>query len=190
MTKPETNPEKVVEFIADIIVRRGSESYLGEVVTMREHFLQAAHLAERDGADDELVAAALLHDIGHYTSEFGENSFEQGIDNFHEDAGATILANYFPESVVQPVRLHVDAKRYLCAVDTGYFDTLSPASVQSLKAQGGPFDAAGVKAFEQHTFAEQATKLRRYDDGAKLKDTITPDFDHYVPLLTRLVVQG
>lgn len=178
----------VVSFIADIIDRRGRESYLGEVVSMREHFLQAADLAERDGASETLIAAALLHDIGHYTSEFSEDSLARGVDNFHENAGAAVLKDFFPPAVVEPVRMHVDAKRYLCAVEPAYFDGLSPASVQSLAAQGGPFDQASATKFEASPWLDDAVRLRRYDDGAKVQGRATPDFDHYVELLERLVV--
>lgn len=178
----------IVDFIEDIIERRGSESYLGEVVTMREHFLQTADLAARDGASDTLIAASLLHDVGHYTSEFGENAIELGIDNLHQDAGASVLVDFFPASVVQPVQMHVDAKRYLCAVEPAYFDGLSPASVQSLAAQGGPFDPAGVREFEDNQWLEDAVRLRRYDDGAKIQGRVTPEFSEYVELLKSLVI--
>jgi [1-hydroxy-2-(trimethylamino)ethyl]phosphonate dioxygenase len=130
--------DNVVGFIADIFERRGAESYLGEEVTMSEHMLQGALLAEREGAEEELVAAALLHDIGHYTNEFGEDYIEQGIDNRHDEAGARVLEPFFPPVVTACVRLHVAAKRYLCATDPGYFGKLSPASVATLKLQGGP----------------------------------------------------
>ncbi len=178
----------IVDFIEDIIERRGSESYLGEVVSMREHFLQAADLAARDGASDSLIAASLLHDVGHYTSEFGENAIELGIDNLHQDAGASVLVDFFPPSVVQPVKMHVDAKRYLCAVEPAYFDGLSPASVQSLAAQGGPFDKSEVESFESSPWLDDAVRLRRYDDGAKVQGRSTPGFSDYVELLRSLVM--
>lgn len=116
----------IVPFIADILTRRGADSYLGEAVTMQQHMLQCAHLAELEGASDELVAAALLHDIGHYLGEFGEDYIAQGVDDLHEEAGAKVLAGFFPPLLVECVRLHVAAKRYLCATDPGYFARLSP----------------------------------------------------------------
>jgi predicted HD phosphohydrolase len=114
MTEPLTRGT-IVAFLADIFARRGADSYLGEQVTMSEHMLQAALLAEEAGAPDALVAGALLHDIGHYTNEFPEDALEQGIDNHHDTAGAAVLAPFFPRLVTDCVRHHVDAKRYLCA---------------------------------------------------------------------------
>ena len=108
-------PDNIVAFIADIFERRGADSYLGEQVTMSQHMLQGAQLAEQAGADDEIVAAALLHDIGHYTNEFPDDALERGIDNRHDEAGARVLERFFPDIVTDCVRHHVAAKRYLCA---------------------------------------------------------------------------
>ena len=119
MTTPQLERSNIVDFIADIFERRGAESYLGEPVTMSQHMLQGAVLAEREGAPDELVAAALLHDIGHYTSEFGPYSPEDTEDNHHDEAGAKVLEHFFPPVVVECVRLHVAAKRYLTNEYTG-----------------------------------------------------------------------
>ena len=176
----------IVARVTDIISRRGADSYLGEAVTMRAHMLQAAAQAEAERADDELVAAALFHDIGHYVSELGESSFDHGIDNLHDEAGAALLAAHFPPRVVDCVRLHVAAKRYLCATDPGYFARLSPESVRTLAVQGGPMDAAEVAAFEAEPHHADAVRVRRWDEGAKDPDRATPPFDHYVPLLNRV----
>ena len=176
----------IVVCITDIISRRGADSYLGEAVTMQAHMLQAAAQAEAEQADDELVAAALLHDIGHYVSELGESSFDHGVDNLHDAAGAALLAAHFAPRVVDCVRLHVAAKRYLCATDPTYFGQLSPASVQTLAVQGGPMDAAEVAAFEAEPFHADAVRVRRWDEGAKDPARVTPPFAHYVPLLDRV----
>ncbi|MBI1777889.1 MAG: HD domain-containing protein [Proteobacteria bacterium] len=179
----------IVAFIADILERRGADSYLGEAVTMSQHMLQVALLAEREGAGEELVAAALLHDIGHYTSEFGADASDRGLDNRHEEAGARVLRAYFPDSVSECVRLHVPAKRYLCAVEPGYFATLSPASVHSLALQGGPMPADEVAAFERQPHHREAVRVRQWDEGGKRAGISTPGFSHYAPLLRRVVAR-
>jgi predicted HD phosphohydrolase len=184
-----TTAENIVEVIGDILTRRGSDSYLGEAVTMQQHMLQAAAQAEREGAPDELVAGALLHDIGHYVGEFGEDYIEQGTDNFHEDAGAALLAPFFPPVVVACVRLHVAAKRYLCATDPTYFGKLTPASVTTLKLQGGPMKPDEVAAFEREPFFREAVRARIWDEGAKDPEAVTPPFAHYAPLLQRVVAR-
>lgn len=187
MTPANLTRETIVPFIADIFERRGAESYLGEAVTMSEHMLQGAVLAEREGAPEELVAAALLHDIGHYTNEFGEDYIEQGIDNLHDEAGARVLEPFFPPVVTECVRLHVAAKRYLCATDPGYFARLSPASVATLKLQGGPMSAEEVAAFERNPYRREAVQVRLWDEGGKVLGMKTPPFAHYAPLLQRVV---
>ena len=136
------NSHDIVNYIEDIFDRRGAESYLGEDVTMSQHMLQAAQCAEKSGADNSLIVAALLHDIGHYKNEIPETSLAKGINNYHEEAGANFLEDYFPISVVEPIRQHVAAKRYLCAVKSDYFDRLSPASVHTLNLQGGSMNAS------------------------------------------------
>ncbi len=186
MTRTSYTSDAIVDLIGDIFLRRGADSYLGEQVTMSEHMLQAALLAELEGAGDELVAAALLHDIGHYTSEFGENSFAHGIDNHHDAAGARVLEGHFPPVVIECVRLHVAAKRYLCATDPGYFGKLSPASVHTLSLQGGPMDAREVAVFAANPFHLPAIRVRIWDEGAKIAGLPTPTFSHYAPLLRRV----
>lgn len=187
MTGPVLTRETIVTFIADIFLRRGAESYLGEAVTMSEHMLQGAFLAEQSGASDELVAAALLHDIGHYTNEFGDDYVDQGIDNLHDEAGARVLDGFFPPVVVACVRLHVAAKRYLCAVDPSYFGKLSPASIATLKLQGGPMAPEEVAQFRQGPFYEEAVRVRLWDEAGKVPSMSTPPFDYYTPLLQRVI---
>ncbi|WP_340115878.1 HD domain-containing protein [Pelagibius sp. 7325] len=179
--------ESIVDFIADIFDRRGADSYLGEAVTMSEHMLQSAYLAEQVGADDSLVAAALLHDIGHYTSEFPPDAQDQGIDNRHDVAGAAVLAPYFPKRVTDCVRYHVPAKRYLCATDPGYFARLSEASVLTLKLQGGPMSPSEIEDFHKLANLDDILRVRIWDDAAKVAGRATPSFAHYAPLLQRMV---
>jgi phosphonate degradation associated HDIG domain protein len=187
MASATVTPATVVGFIAHILTRRGAESYLGEAVSMQEHMLQTAQLAEQEGAADELVAAALLHDIGHYTGEFGEDYITRGVDNRHEEAGARVLAGFFPPVVVDCVRLHVPAKRYLCATDPGYFGRLSSASVQTLALQGGPMSEAEAAVFAREPHFREAVRVRQWDEAGKVAGVATPGFDHFAPLLQRVV---
>ena len=177
----------IVDFLADIFNRRGAESYLGEDVTMSEHMLQGAWLAEQAGASEEHVAGGLLHDIGHYTNEFPEGALAQGTDTLHEEAGARVLDAFFPTSVTDCIHWHVAAKRYLCATDPDYLARLSPASVHTLNLQGGPMDAAEVATFATHPNLEAILQVRIWDDQGKVKGLPTPGFDHYAPLLQRVV---
>lgn len=179
--------ETIVAFLADIFARRGAEEYLGEPVSMAEHMLQGAALAEAEGAGDELVAAALLHDIGHFTSEFGAYHPCDTRDKHHDEAGSAVLEPFFPPVVAECVRLHVAAKRYLCATDPAYLARLSPASVHSLCLQGGPMSQAEVDAFRRHPFHAAAVRVRLWDDQGKVAGRMTPDFAHYMPLLERVV---
>lgn len=176
----------IVDVIRQIFERHGSEAYLGESVTMSEHMLQCAALAEAAGEDDALVVAALLHDVGHFSNDFPDDAFEQSIDNRHEEAGARLLQGQFPEMVVDCVRHHVAAKRYLCAVDDRYFATLSPASVHTLELQGGPMTADEIDAFEVLAHLRSILQVRRWDESAKVSGRQTPDFEHYVPALRRV----
>lgn len=186
---PSLTPDTIVAWIGDVFARRGAEEYLGEVVTIGEHMLQGAAIAEQDGQPDEIVAAALLHDIGHFTSELGTFSMDDTEDRFHEAAGAQLLEPWFPEAVVECVRHHVAAKRYLCFARPEYFKALSPASVHSLKLQGGPMNAKEAQAFAQNPHLEAILQVRFLDEAGKRKDFETSGFDHYAPLLQRLVDQ-
>ena len=179
--------DTVVAFLADIFARRGGEEYLGEQVTMAEHMLQGAHLAEQQGADEPTVAAALLHDIGHFTSEFGTFAMDDTVDRHHEDAGAAVLGPFFPAGVIEAIRGHVAAKRYLCATDPAYFAELSAASVHSLALQGGPMSPAEVEAFARTPNLATILRVRRLDDAGKIAGMATPGFEHYAPLLQRIV---
>jgi len=187
MTQMKLDEFTIVPFLADIFQRRGAESYLGEQVSMAEHMLQGAWLAEQEGAPDELVAAALLHDIGHYTSEFGTYSPEDTKDKYHDAAGAQILEPFFPPVITECVRLHVAAKRYLCAIDPGYHDRLSNASIHSLSLQGGPMTEQEVADFEANPFHKEAVMVRKWDDAGKVAGMETKSFDDYTGLLESVV---
>ena len=178
--------DTIVAFVGDIFRRRGAESYLGECVSMSEHMLQCARLAELAGAGDELIAAALLHDIGHYTNEFPEDALERGIDNHHDSAGARVLEQFFPPLVTECVRQHVRAKRYLCATEPGYFDVLSDASVHSLRLQGGPMEGAEAAEFAKNAYLDHIIQVRKWDEGSKVAGVPVPLFEHYAPVLQRV----
>ena len=167
-----------VEEIGALFAGPGARDYLGEPVTIGTHMLQAAALAEAAGADPSQVAAALLHDIGHLRNE---------TDSRHGSAGAEWLSQWFGEEVTEPVRLHVSAKRYLCAAEPGYFELLSDESVRTLEHQGGPMTAAEAAAFEALPFAKTAVAVRRWDDEAKDPAVTPPGFSHFEPLLRGLV---
>lgn len=177
----------IVAFLEDIFERRGGEEYLGEPVTMAEHMLQGATIAEHNGQEEEIIVAALLHDIGHFTSEFGTFSMEDTEDRYHEEAGAQVLERFFPSVVTDCVRFHVAAKRYLCATRPDYFKRLSEASVHSLNLQGGPMSAEEVAAFEQNPNLEKIVAVRYLDDAGKHPDMQTPRFAHFAPMVQRVV---
>ena len=186
---PSTSPKQAVEFILDLFARQGATEYMGEAVTMSQHMEQTAACAVADNAADELVIAALLHDIGHFIGEHPIDALEKGDDNYHEEVGADYLQKHFPPSVSEPVRLHVSAKRYLCATDADYLGRLSDASINSLKVQGGPMNAAEVKTFEANPHHLAAVKLRRYDDDGKVAGLTINPVTSYRQTLESLVVR-
>ncbi len=165
----------------------GTGAYLGEPVSLAEHMLQSALAAEQDGASATLVAAALLHDYGHLLHDLPEDCAEHGIDSRHEDLGHEFLSRHFPAAVVEPIRMHVAAKRYLCAIEPSYSLELSPASLLSLELQGGPFSPAEVAAFEANPYHEDAVRLRRYDDVGKAAGAKTRELEYYRPVLESVV---
>ena len=183
----ELDSGNIVDFIADIFARRGAEEYIGEKVSIAEHMLQCAEFAQKAGAEDDVIAAALLHDIGHFTSEFGTFTMDDTEDRYHEDAGAQLLEQFFPTVVTDCVRFHVAAKRYLCATRQEYFDLLSEASVHSLNLQGGPMSAAEVEAFEKNPNLGDIIKVRYLDDAGKDPEMTTPGFAHFAPMVRRVV---
>jgi gamma-butyrobetaine dioxygenase len=173
----------VIDEIFRTFRERGSGAYLGEPVSIAEHSLQSAHAAEQDGARPKLVAAALLHDYGHLIHDLPEDAAEHGLDSRHEDVGHAFLGRHFGPEVVEPIRLHVAAKRYLCAVDPFYVSQLSAASTLSLHLQGGSYNQREVAAFERSPHANDAVRLRRYDDVAKVPGAVTPGLEHFRPAL-------
>lgn len=177
--------DPVLDRLVTLFATRGGSQYGGEAVSQLEHGLQAALLAERAGAGDELVAAALLHDVGHLLHAPGEERVGQGVDDRHEELGERYLRRHFAAGVAGPVRLHVPAKRYLCATEPGYPDTLSPASARSLAVQGGPMSPGEAAAFAADPHAVAAVRLRRWDDAAKEPERPTPPIAHFLPVLER-----
>jgi phosphonate degradation associated HDIG domain protein len=169
-----------IDDIETLFTRRGDEQYSGEPVTQLEHALQSAALAEAEGADDELVTAALLHDLGHLLQDLGETPTLRGVDDVHQYAALPFLRGLFGERVLGGIRLHVDAKRYLCATRAEYHDALSEDSKRSLKLQGGVFDAAQAQAFIAQPGAPDAVRLRLWDDQAKVAGLPTPPLSHFL----------
>lgn len=159
--------------------RRGSEAYFGEAVSMLEHGLQAAHFARQAKARDELVLAALLHDIGHLVEDVPDDLADWKTDARHEDKGAAWLSKHFGPAVCDPVRLHVAAKRYLCATQPAYHSKLSPASVHTLRLQGGPMSAEEVAAFEREPHFRDAVHVRWWDDAGKVAGLATARLEDY-----------
>ena len=173
----------VVDEIAALFHEKGNQTYLGEHVSIAEHMLQTAQAADRAKASPALIAAALLHDFGHLVHAMADDSADRGIDTVHEEAGAEWLSSAFGPEVTEPIRLHVAAKRYLCAKYPTYLDVLSPASVHSLMLQGGPFSADEATAFAALPHAAEAVQVRQWDDKGKVAGEATPSFDDYRPLL-------
>ncbi len=163
-----------------VFTGRATRRYGLSAVNQLQHALQAAQQAETDGCTPATVLASLLHDVGHMIHELGEDPASRGIDDVHEELGAAWLAKHFTPDVVEPVRLHVAAKRYLCATESDYFGKLSPDSVRSLELQGGLMSADEVAAFRKLPYYAEAVRLRRYDEGAKDPRASTADFDHFL----------
>ena len=185
MTSTESD---VVTEIRQLFTRRGDSLYGGEAVTQLEHALQAAYLAEQEGAAPTTIAAALLHDIGHLLHDLEDDAPHQGVDDVHEKLADEWLADRFSAEVKEPIRLHVAAKRYLCQADTDYLNGLSEPSKLSLQLQGGPYTEAEAKDFEQHQLFEQIVQVRRYDDLAKVANLPTPDLEHFLQYVSDCVM--
>ncbi|HEY2683390.1 MAG TPA: HD domain-containing protein [Steroidobacteraceae bacterium] len=178
----------IVEEIAALFSVRGKETYFGEPVSMREHSLQAAHFAGLAHAPENLVLAALLHDVGHLVVSVPDDLADWTEDAHHEEVGARWLVARFPPSVSEPVRLHVPAKRYLCAVSPEYFDRLSDASKVTLNLQGGPMNDAEVRRFKEQPYHREAVRVRLCDDQGKVAGLVTQALEDYLPLIRRLAL--
>lgn len=157
-----------------------------EIVTEREHALQAAALAEAAGADDATVAAALLHDVGRLLG--GDPAVDGFVatDRAHDRVGQHYLARWFGPDVTGPVGLHVEAKRYLCGTEPEYLGLLSPVSIRSLAVQGGPMAPDEIEAFRSQPGWESGVALRRWDDRAKSEEPAVKAVGDYRPLLAQL----
>jgi phosphonate degradation associated HDIG domain protein len=175
-----TTDARVEDEVLRLFAKGGDSQYGGESVSQLEHGLQAALLAEQEGAPDELVVAALLHDIGHLLHDLPDDAPDNGVDDLHENLGAAWIKGRFPLSVLEPVRLHVASKRYLCAVEPGYLEALSEPSRVSLQLQGGPMSAEECEAFREGEFFESAIRLRRWDDEAKIAGLETPPLSYFL----------
>ncbi|MGQ0582159.1 MAG: HD domain-containing protein [Reyranella sp.] len=172
--------DPVRQELLEIFVGRATRRYGLSAINQLQHALQAAALAEADGAVPATVLASLLHDVGHMIHALGDDPAARGVDDVHEELGARWLALRFGPEVSEPVRLHVAAKRYLCTVESDYFSKLAPDSVRSLELQGGLMSADEIEAFRANPFHVEAVRLRRYDEDAKDPLAQTPNFDHYL----------
>ncbi len=189
-SRPPT-PDDLRDQLAELFGIHGASLYAGEPVTQLEHALQAASLAEEEGRPAVEIVAALLHDVGHLIHDLGEDCAARGIDDTHEVAGAQWLSERFdvPERVTVPIRMHVPAKRFLCAVEPAYHQSLSAASQLSLTLQGGPMSDDEVAGFRQTPYSDSAVRLRRWDDAAKVPDLATPSLSHFLNLIDRELLQ-
>jgi [1-hydroxy-2-(trimethylamino)ethyl]phosphonate dioxygenase len=179
--------------VADEILRiysaHGGGAYFGERVTITEHCLQAAWFGQVERAPQVLIVAALLHDIGHLLEAVPDDLAEWTRDAHHEEIGARWLSRHFGPEVSEPVRLHVPAKRYLCATDASYFKQLSAASVHTLKLQRGPMAAEEVARFEREPHYGAAVRLRRWDDQGKVAGLKTPSLESYRGMIEAAALQ-
>ncbi|PJI38622.1 phosphonate degradation HD-domain oxygenase [Ferrovibrio sp.] len=174
---------QILDRIMTLLEKAGAERYGGEGVSQLEHALQCAMHAERTGASPELITACLLHDIGHLVGDGDEGQVERGIDAEHEELAADWLQRHFSAAVVEPVRLHVEAKRYLCQAESHYWAGLSKGSQMSLEVQGGIYSDVEAAEFIAQPYARDAVMLRRWDDAAKTPKLKTPDLAHYRPIV-------
>ncbi|MEP7329097.1 MAG: phosphonate degradation HD-domain oxygenase [Betaproteobacteria bacterium] len=169
-----------------IFDEHGHLDYAGEPVTQLQHALQAGALAEAEGAGDALITAAFLHDLGHMLNLQGDTPTVRGIDDTHQYFAIPFLRGTFGDDVLEPIRLHVDAKRALCALESDYFDALSEDSRRSLKLQGGIYSKAETDTFLTKPYAHDAMRLRRWDDNAKVAGLATPPLTHFLDIACRV----
>jgi phosphonate degradation associated HDIG domain protein len=179
-----------IEDIRQLFERHGERQYSGEPVTQLEHALQTALLAEQSGADDELVTASLLHDLGHMLNDQGETPTLRGVDDAHQYFALPFLRGVFSDRVLDAIRLHVNAKRYLCATRPGYWQNLSEDSKRSLRLQGGIYLEAECEAFIAQANAADAVSLRLWDDCAKQPGLTTPPLAHFLARAQRCLLKS
>ena len=183
MKHPERTSTDFVGELEAIFTTRGAREYLGEEISIAEHMIQSAMRAEESTSSDSLIVAALLHDIGHLVQSQTE---AEDWDREHDVVGAAYLAPRFGPAVVEPVRLHVQAKRYLCLVEPGYRERLSPASVHTLSLQGGVMSTQEAKAFESNSHYRGAVQIRRWDDSGKKEGIPIRSFSHFRATIERV----
>lgn len=181
---------EIIGRILQLFAERGSSEYGGEAVSQLEHALQAAHFARQAGSTPALVTAALLHDVGHLLHNLPDDARDHGVDDRHEELAQRWLTRFFVPEVVEPVRLHVAAKRYLCAIEPQYLQQLSEPSLVSLGLQGGPMSADEVAQFRTLRQAADAVALRRWDDAAKVPGMSVPAIEEYVPAMEAALSNG
>lgn len=179
-------------FVAELttLFNRLGDLRYGEDVSQLDHAVQTAHHAKLDGAPPALIAAALLHDVGHMMQKAGEDAADHGVDTRHEQISAGYLARAFGPEVTEPIRLHVAAKRYRVAVDPAYLEHLSKASLQSLALQGGPMNSVEIAAFLAEPAAQDALRLRGYDEAGKAPEAEVSSFESYQDLLRDLIARA
>ena len=161
--------------------------YIGEDLTIAEHMIQTAMLAEKNKSSDDLICSSLLHDYGHFVIKDPNQLVGDKIDGRHEIIGANYLKKFFHYKIVEPILLHVDAKRYL-ARNKKYFKNLSEASKISLELQGGTMNDLEAKKFEINKYYESAIKLRKFDEGAKQKNIKLKKIEDYKKLLSSKIL--
>ena len=182
MMSPET-PDAIRSRLFALLNGQGAALYGGERVTQLEHALQSAAIAEASGERPAMILASLLHDVGHFFEAEFEQALSSTFDPRHEHMGSRYLSRWLDSEVTEPIRLHVEAKRYLCAVHPDYLTTLSQASIHSLAVQGGPMGAEEIAIFESRPFSSEAVRLRQYDDQAKIVGMKSPDLAHFLSLI-------
>jgi phosphonate degradation associated HDIG domain protein len=182
--------ENIVDTIITLFNRRGHSEYGGESVSQLEHALQTATHAQQNGAAVHLIAASLLHDIGHILHDLPNEAPDKGIDDLHEALAARFLEKHFGAAVAEPARLHVEAKRYLAAAEPGYLEILSPPSIQSLALQGGPMDEEEQATFRLNPFFVDAVQLRKWDDLAKDPEMVTPPIEAFTDVMKASLKAG
>ncbi len=169
-----------IETIVNLFDQKGSQMYGGEAVTQLEHALQCATLACEAGKSNELITACLLHDVGHLIHDLGNHPTNKGLNDFHEHRALPILRDLFEPAVTEPIRLHVAAKRYLCASNPDYWEKLSHESKRSLELQGGVFSQEAASKFISLPYGADAVELRIYDDRAKVSNKPSSSLSYFM----------